>query len=144
MIGELEDATLAGNERIEEVIHLFYQDQTPELLMAVCLAVRERMAQDGHLLFPADISEDEDGNTMFSFKTLPVDGVDALVAFTSLEEKEKGPASGGVSQFIDCMLEPLMEMEEIGGLLLNPWGESLLLGKEEIAVILNPGIERFM
>ena len=36
-----------------------------------------------------------------------------------------------------------MEMEEIGGLLLNPWGESLLLGKEEIAVILNPGIERF-
>ena len=88
MIGEFEDATLAGNERIEEVIHLFYQDQTPELLMAVCLAVRERMAQDGHLLFPADISEDEDGNTMFSFKTLPVDGVDALVAFTSLAEKE--------------------------------------------------------
>ena len=51
MIGEFEDATLAGNERIEEVIHLFYQDQNPELLMAVCLAVRERMAQDGHLLF---------------------------------------------------------------------------------------------
>ena len=36
MIGEFEDATLAGNERIEEVIHLFYQDQPPELLMAVC------------------------------------------------------------------------------------------------------------
>ena len=29
MIGEFEDATLAGNERIEEVSHLCYQDQTP-------------------------------------------------------------------------------------------------------------------
>ena len=35
MIGEFEDATLAGNERIEEVIHLFHQEQKHELLMAL-------------------------------------------------------------------------------------------------------------
>ena len=61
MIGEFEDATLVGNERIEEVIHLFHQEQKPELLMAVCLAIRERMMQVGYLIFPADIEEDAEG-----------------------------------------------------------------------------------
>ena len=67
-----------------------------------------------------------------------------MVAFTSLAEKQKGPSAGGLSNFIDSVLEPLMQMDEIGGLLLNPWGESLCLGKEDIAVILNPGVERFL
>ena len=67
------DPTLAGNERIEEVIHLFYQDQTPELFTAICLAIREQMAKDRHFIFPADITEDEDGNTVFSFKTLDLE-----------------------------------------------------------------------
>lgn len=144
MIGEFEDATLAGNERIEEVIHLFHQEQKPELLMAVCLAIRERMMQDAHLIFPADIEEDGEGNTLFSFKTLESNGMTALVAFTSQEEKRKGPESAAVSQFIDCMLEPLLQMEDIGGLVINPFGEAIFLDKEAITVILNPGIERFM
>ena len=144
MIGEFDDFTLAGNERIEEVIHIFHQEQKPELLMAVCLAIRERMMQDGHMIFPADITEDEDGNTIFSFKTLESNGMNALVAFTSMAEKQKGPETAAVSQFIDCMLEPLMQMDEIQGLLLNPWGESLYLGKEDIGMILSPGSERFV
>ena len=144
MLGEFEDATLIGNERIEEVIHLFHQEQTPELFTAICLAIRQRIFQDGHFIFPADISEDSDGNTLFSFKTLESNGITALVAFTSREEQQKGPESAAVSQFIDCMLEPLLEMEHIHGLILNPWGESLYLGKEDIAMILTPGSERFI
>ena len=143
MLGEFEDATLIGNERIEEVIHLFHQEQIPELFTAICLAIRQRILQDGHFIFPADISEDADGNTLFSFKTLESNGITALVAFTSQEEQQKGPKSTAVSQFIDCMLEPLLEMEHIHGLILNPWGESLYLGKEDIAMILTPGSERF-
>lgn len=144
MLGEFEDATLIGNERIEEVIQLFHQEQTPELFTAICLAIRQRILQDGHFIFPADISEDADGNTLFSFKTLESNGITALVAFTSQEEQQKGPKSAAVSQFIDCMLEPLLEMEQIHGLILNPWGESLYLGKEDIAMILTPGSERFI
>ena len=138
------DPTLAGNEQIEEVIRLFHQQQPPELLTAICLAIRERMDKDGHFIFPADITEDEDGNTLFSFKTIDLEIGPALVAFTSLDEKEKAPPSGAVSQFIDSVLEPLMQMDEIQGLILNPWGESLFLGKEEIGVILTPGSERFI
>ena len=144
MMREFEDATLIGNERIEEVIHLFHQEQNPNLLMAVCIAIRERMMQDGHMIFPADIGEDEDGNTIFSFKTMESNGITALVAFTSLKEKQKGPETGAVSQFIDSMLEPLLEMEDIGGLVINPFGEAIFLDKEDIAIILNPGIERFI
>ena len=144
MIGEFEDFTLAGNERIEEVIRIFHQEQKPELLMAVCLAIRERMMQDGHMVFPADIEEDEDGNTIFSFKTLEFNGMNALVAFTSMTEQQKGPETAAVSQFIDSMLEPLLQMEDIGGLMINPFGEAIFLDKEDIMVILTPGIERFM
>ncbi len=144
MFGEFEDTTLVGNKQIEEVIHQFHQEQTPELFTAICLAIRQRMMQDGHLIFPADIEEDEDGNTLFSFKTLDANGITVLVAFTSQEEQRKGPESAAVSQFIDCMLEPLLQMENIHGLILNPWGESLYLGKEDIAMILTPGSERLI
>ena len=138
------DPTLAGNEQIEELIHRFHQEQTSELFTAICLTIRAQMANDRHFIFPADITEDEDGNTLFSFKTLDLELGPALVAFTSLEEKKKAPPSGAVSQFIDSVLEPLMQMDGILGLLLNPWGESLYLGKEDIGMILTPGSERFI
>lgn len=144
MIEKFEDASLIGNEQIEEVIHLFHQDQDSNLLIAVYLAIRERIKQDGHMIFPADIGEDADGNTLFSFKTMDTGGGTALVAFTSMEEKQKGPDTGAVSQFIDCMLEPLLEIEDIGGLVINPFGESIFLNKGDIAIIMNPGIERFI
>ena len=138
------DPFLAGNEEIEELIHHFYQEQSPELFTAICLAIREQMVNDRHFIFPADITEDEDGNTLFSFKTQDLEIGPAMVAFTSLEEKKKAPPSGAVSQFIDSVLEPLMQMDGIMGLLLNPWGESLYLGKEDIGMILLPGSERFL
>lgn len=138
------DPTLAGNEHIEELIHRFHHEQTPELFTAICLAIRKQMANDRHFIFPADITEDKDGNTLFSFKTLDLEIGPAMVAFTSLEEKRKAPPSGAVSQFIDSVLEPLMQMDGILGLLLNPWGESLYLGKEDIGMILTPGSERLI
>lgn len=138
------DPTLNGNEKIEEAIHLFYQEQSEHRFMGICMAIRERLAQDGHLLFPVEIGQDADGCQTYEFKTLEQDGHPVLVAFTSVAEKEKGPAVGGLSTFADSVLETLLQMEDIAGLLINPWGESLCLGKEDIALILNPGSERFV
>ena len=138
------DPTLNGNEKIEEAIHLFYQEQTEHRFMGVCMAVRERIAQDGHLLFPVEIGQDENGCQSYEFKTLELDGHPVVVAFTNIAEKEKGPAVGGLSTFADSVLETLLQMDDIAGLLINPWGESLCLGKEDIALILNPGSERFV
>ena len=138
------DPFLTGNERIEAVIHMFHEKQDPDLFTAVCLAIRERMAQDGHFIFPADISEDETGNRLFSFKTLDLEAGPVMVAFTSPEKQKKAPPSGAISQFIEPVLESLMQMEGIWGLFLNPWEEGLLLGKEDIGMILTPGSERFI
>ena len=138
------DPTLLGNECIEAAIHEFYQEQTEHRFMGICMAIRNRMMQDGHLLFPVDIGVDEEGCQTFAFKNLELYGQPVMVAFTSAEEKEKGPEAGGLSTFIDSVLETLLQMDEISGLLINPWGKSIFLGKEDIAMILTPGSERFV
>ena len=55
MSGEFVDPTLAGNECIEAAIHQFYQEQTEHRFMGICMAVRNRIAQDGHLLFDESV-----------------------------------------------------------------------------------------
>ena len=140
----IEDTALKGNEIIEEAIHLFHQERTEHRLMGICMAVRQRIAQEGHLLFPVDVEENEEGEQVFNFKTLETGGMPYLVAFTSLEEKQKGPEVGTLSSFVDSVLEALLQMENIVGLVINPFGESICLDKDDITVILNPGIERFV
>ena len=71
------------------------------------------MVCDGHLIFPADVIENTDGSTDFLFKTMDINGMDFLVAFTDQEEYEKAPASGAVSQFTDSMLENVMQQDDI-------------------------------
>ena len=144
MLEEFDAAMLEGNEQIEEAIRLFARTQTPEALMAVCMAIRSRMDQNGQLLFPTDVMEDEAGNQCMELKILEMNGTPVLAAFTSLEEKRKGPYCGAVTLYIDSVFMPLWQMERVGGILINPWGESVYLGKEDIGLILTPGAERFV
>ena len=134
------DPTLYGNKKIKEAIHLFHQEQSDENYAAACFALRMCMVCDGHLVFPADVIENTDGSTDFLFKTMDINGMDFLVAFTDQEEYEKAPASGAVSQFIDSMLENVMQQEDIAGVIINPWGEHLVLCKADIALILDMGM----
>ena len=134
------DPTLHGNEQIKEAIHLLHQEQSDENYAAACRAVRMCMVCEGHLIFPADVKENTDGSTDFHFKTMEINGMDFLVAFTDQEEHEKAPASGAVSQIIDSMLENVMQQEDIAGVIINPWGEHLVLCKADIAIILDLGM----
>ena len=61
--------------------------------------------------------------------------MDFLAAFTDQEEYEKRPAPGAVSQFIDVMLENVMQQEDIAGVIINPWGEPFVLCKSDIKLI---------
>jgi hypothetical protein len=94
------------------------------------------MVCEGHFIFPADVTEDEDGATNFLFKTMDINGIDFLVAFTDQKEYEKAPASGAFSQFIDSMLENVIQQDDIAGVIINPWGEHLVLCKADIAMVL--------
>ena len=135
------DPTLYGNEKIKEAIHLFHREQSEENYNAACFALEGVMVCDGHLVFPADVIENTDGSTDFLFKTMEINGMDFLVAFTDQEEYEKAPASGAVSQFIDSMLENVMLDENIAGVIINPWGEQLVLCREDVARILTRGVQ---
>ena len=141
MVESFIDPTLYGNEKIKEAIHRFHQERSEENYEAACFAIRMCMVCDGHMIFPADVTVDEDGNTNFFFKTMELEGMDFLVAFTDQEEYEKAPDSGAVSQFIDSMLENIMQQETITGVIINPWGEQLVLCKADIARILTRGVQ---
>ena len=130
------DPTLHGNEKIKEAIHRFHQMQTNEQYDLACFAIRERMLCEGHLIFPAEITEDEDGSTVFLFRSVEEQGLNFLLAFTDQEEYEKRPATGAVSQFIDVMLENIMQHDDFAGVIINPWGEPFVLCETEIVVIL--------
>ena len=54
------DDTLTGNEIIEEAIRLFYQENSDRGFMGICMAIRKRMQEEGHLIFPARVIEEED------------------------------------------------------------------------------------
>lgn len=136
MADRFEDLTLQGNEKIKETIHRYHQEQTNDRYDLGCLAVRERMLRGGHLIFPADIIEEEDETTKFIFKTVMFEEMAFLVAFTDREEYEKRPVSGAVSQFIDVMLENIMQQDDIAGVIINPWGEPFVLCKSDITMIL--------
>lgn len=139
------DTTLQGNEQIEEAIRLYYEDDSDWRFMGILMAVRNRMQEDGHMIFPADVIIDDDGNQQYGLKTIDAEeGLPMLAAFTSQAEFEKAPASGAVSNFIDSMLETVLQEESLGGIMLNPCGQSLFLGKEDIALIMTPGAERFI
>jgi hypothetical protein len=57
------------------------------------------------------------------------------VAFTSDEEYRKGEAASIINNDIGSMLEGCADMSE-EGIILNPWGQSFLLTKDLIRLIL--------
>lgn len=57
------------------------------------------------------------------------------MAFTSDEEYRKGEAASVINNFIGSMLEGCAEMSE-EGIIINPWGQSFLLTKDLIKLII--------
>ena len=110
----IKDPTIKKNERITEVIHMFHQEPTERLLLAVILAVREIMQQDGHLVFPADIGANENGNLTFGFKTMEWDGCTAIVAFTDPEELKKSvPTWAGLPLHIEHHIDSAEDPQKL-------------------------------
>ena len=127
------DSFLDGNEMIEEAIRTFHEHSSKENLCAVLDAVRTRMHQDGHFMISVVMSGD--GNE-FSMRTLQTkDGKEWLAAFTAPGEHEKGEPSQILSNFIDSMMKTCMEIE-YAGVIINPWGESFMLSKELIEMMI--------
>ena len=144
---------LSGNVVIEEAIDRYYRVSSIENLVGVMEAIFRRMQEDGHFLIPIippqamldmlDLDHVRIGDTVTSREELHIrlhhirtnDGKLWLAAFTSREEYGKGEAVSTISNFIGSVLMGCREMPE-EGIILNPWGQSFLLTKDLIDMIL--------
>lgn len=129
------DAFLRGNELIEGAIDRFYENRCEETLKAILDAVRQRMHEDGQLVFP--IIRDQDHPENFSVRAMETkDGKSWNVAFTSQEEAEKGPESEKLVNFMDVMMKFSLQTNT-EGIVINPWGKAFKLSNALIQSIFN-------
>ena len=147
------DDTLTGNVLIEDAIARYYEDSNRQNLIGVLDAILQRSRAGGHFLIPVippqamfdmiDIEHVKIGDTVTSqeemhFKLHHIqtnDGKMWLVAFTSDEEYRKGEAASVIDNFIGSMLEGCADMSD-EGIIINPWGQSFLLTKDLIKLII--------
>ena len=147
------DDVLTGNVMIEDAIARYYEDSTRQNLIGVLDAILQRSRAGGHFLIPVippqamfdmiDIEHVKIGDTVTSQEELHFklhhiqtnDGKMWLAAFTSDEEYRKGEAASVINNFIGSMLESCADMSD-EGIIINPWGQSFLLTKDLIKLII--------
>ncbi len=147
------DDMLTGNVLIEDAIARYYEDSNRQNLIGVLGAILQRSRAGGHFLIPVippqamfdmiDIDHVKIGDTVTSQEELHFklhhiqtkDGKMWLVAFTSDKEYRKGEAASVIDNFIGSMLEGCADMSD-EGIIINPWGQSFLLTKDLIKLII--------
>lgn len=104
-------------------------------MISVLEAIRQCMHADGHFIIPVIVNEEDENQ--FTFCTIQTnDGKLWHVVFTSQEEYEKGEKSAVISHFIDSTLRFCLQTEATG-YIINPWGQSFLLTKELIQMMID-------
>ncbi len=147
---------LIGNNAIEAAIDQFYlQDDKNGLLLFMEVMV-SRMQQKGELAVPyvsdmefmseREIFKAQIGQTFsleedFRMKLETVtdeDGNEWMGVFTSSKEMHKGSAGNvQINQSIEEILRLVLDWEEIGGIVINPFGKYVRLSKELIQLLFN-------
>ena len=124
------DKGLQGNEKIEEAIATLQSQSTPELLAHALTVIRRRMKEQGQLIIavePSPLSNE-----------MNVHGKNWWVAFTGFDEELKGGDSVK-STFLtdmDKLFQSALTVDEIEGVIINPWNRTIMLNKRLISIIL--------
>ena len=127
------DETLDGNGNIETAIAAFRKNEDRETLEALADVIARRMEERGHLIMPVEDGVEE-GNIIPRTITTD-DGETVIAAFTNYEEMKKGPYSEMLSLRIEHLFEAAKELEHVGGIVINPWGQFMYVGKDLISII---------
>ena len=131
-----QDKGLQGNEKIEQAIAALQQEATQEMLAHTLTVIRRRMRENGQFILSV---EPPTGDNQLRIGTVKTgDGKVWWVAFTSFEEELKG---GGSVQStfltdIDQLFNSALQVNEIEGIILNPWNRTIMLDKNLINIIL--------
>ena len=131
-----QDKGLQGNEKIEQAIEALQQEATQELLAHALTVIRRRMKEDGQFILAV---EPPTGDNQLRIGTVKTgDNKVWWAAFTSFEEELKG-SDRVMSTFLTA-IEPLfqsaVQVNEIEGIILNPWNRTIMLDKTLLRLIL--------
>lgn len=130
------DKGLQGNEKIEEAIAILQSQSTPELLAHTLTVIRRRMKEQGQLIIAVEPLPLSNEMNVQAVKTS--DGKNWWVAFTGFDEELKGGDSVK-STFLtdmDKLFQSALTVDEIEGVIINPWNRTIMLNKRLISIIL--------
>ena len=129
------DEELKDNERMEQAILSLQQNPTQEMLAHALTVVRRRMQAHGQLIVAVEPSV---GNQQMRLQAIQTDdGKKWWAAFTSFDEELKGGGSV-MSTFLTDMEKLFvseLSVDEIEGVIINPWNRTLMLDKNLIRII---------
>lgn len=150
---DVTDPFLEENRWIEKAIQKFHKETTKENLVLVLEIIQRRMHEDGHLLIPVeapkaaldmidpahvqvgDVVQAKENLHFVMRQIITQDGKHWMAAFTGNQEMLKVENTHIISICIDQYLEDVLEMENVEGVILNPWEQSLLMDKKLIQAI---------
>lgn len=133
---EKTDKGLQGNEKIEDAILALQKEPSQEMLAHTLTVIRRRMKEKGQFIVAVEPSSGNSGLNVQAVQT--EDGAQWWTVFTSFEEEIKG--SGSVMSTFLTDMEQLFQsalgVEEIKGIIVNPWNRTIMLDKSLINIIL--------
>lgn len=130
------DEGLKGNEQIEEAIKLLQNEATQEMLAHTLTVIRKRMNNGGQVIIAIEPSLGVGQMNISTVKT--ADGLVWWTAFTSFDEELKGGNEVKSTFLTDMekMFCAAINVDEINGIILNPWNRTIMLDKTLINIIL--------
>mgnify|MGYP000119090181 FL=1 len=134
------DEGLQGNDKIEQAIVGLQQEATQEMLAHTLTVIRRRMREKGQLIIAVEPPKGDGQIQLQAVKT--DDGKQWWAAFTGFEEELKGGDSVKSTFLTDIekLFESALTVDEIEGVIINPWNRTIMLNKRLISIILGKNI----
>lgn len=134
------DEGLQGNEKIEQAIVGLQQETTQEMLAHTLTVIRRRMRENGQFIIAVEPPKGDGQIQLQAVKT--DDGKQWWAAFTGFEEELKGGDSVKSTFLTDIekLFESALTVDEIEGVIINPWNRTIMLNKRLISIILGKNI----
>lgn len=149
-IAATSDESVHSNELIETAIIDFYKQMNGDTFAQILKAIHLTMKSDGQFIIPVEMSDalldmfDLDkmkvGDTVTTTQEVRMklqkiranDGKEWLAAFTNMNEVQKGAATSTITQSIYYFLKAVLDIEDVEGVIINPWDNSFSLDKDTI------------
>ena len=134
------DEGLQRNDKIEQAIVGLQQEATQEMLAHTLTVIRRRMRENGQFIIAVEPPKGDGQIQLQAVRT--DDGKQWWAAFTGFEEELKGGDSVKSTFLTDIekLFESALTVDEIEGVIINPWNRTIMLNKRLISIILGKNI----